>query len=328
MRKILQVLLILVAVFACGASTAAAKTAPVRKLHAGQVGGRGTQLMAQADPTTVAYRTGPRFDAPTVLRTDDRVVRTVTSPEGCVLSAAGSGLLAGECGERGANGVMHLVVTRLDGTVVTQLDARSDDDAANGYTAGSPVYVGAQWIRGYNSAKEAGHWWQDVNWHTGEVRESGEEDAGQVDDLDAAGLYDALCAPLRRVWRGEPDMAALPEYYAAQVDGPWALIQAPAPPSPTDATNEPTAFTLRRCGLARPVALPVHFRPTALGEGWVAGLTTIAHHGTRFDVIRLADRRRYNMAGVGPGSYEVVFTRGRIYVSSSTGLWTTRLPQK
>jgi hypothetical protein len=302
---------LLIAIAALGAAvsfTGPASAAPLRVLHAHRVTADGIWT-GVADATTVAYRTGS--GAPVVLRSDDGSSRTVAAPEGCAISAAGGGLLTSECGRptevpHGINQVqLHLAVSRLDGSPVTRFDAVGWADLANAQMSNPPYAIGSQWIRIPNSAKQVSSWSEDVNWHTGDVRETRDTETPAVVDLANPALSVPLCAPLKRV-HGVPDIDGLPGYYGAEVRGSWALVDSAA------------GFTLRHCGLARAVQLPQGFAPDALGDGWVAGHTTIAHRSPRVDVIRLSDRRRFAVAGV-PGALthpgvRLAFTRGRLYV--------------
>jgi hypothetical protein len=314
---------------ALAAFFALAAPASATTLHAHRVTAQGSWL-GQADATTGAYA-AVGYGAPSaVLRSDDGTSRTVAAPAGCGITAAGSGLLAGECGRpsflpaAGGPVQLHLFVARLDGTPVARLEAVGRGDVAAGIAPSPPSGIGSQWISSPNGAKHNGSWTEAVNWRTGEVRESYSDDPAKVDDLDQAALGAPLCAPLKRVSRGEPDFDRFPIHFGVDVHGSWALLQ-----------ESDTAFTLRHCGLPRPVALPKGFLPRALGDGWVAGFTKVAHRSPRLDVIRLADRRRFSVAGV-PGTITrptsattLDLTRGRLYAFGATPgpIYTIKLPK-
>jgi hypothetical protein len=322
MRKIL---LAIAAAGLVALLTTAPAPAAVRTLHAHRVVAEGSWI-GPADATTAAYsRPGV---AGVVLRADGGASRRVTAPDGCQITAAGGGLLASACGlptdlhRPGGPVMLHLAVSRLDGSLVTRFDAEGQGDPANASGPGAPAAVGAQWVRLPNGAKQAGSWWEDVNWRTGEVRESLQTDAAKVDDLDLPGLQAPLCSPLKRVWRGNPDMSNLPGFFSAELRGRWVLLEGA------------TGFTLHHCGLARPVTLPKAFRPWALGDGWVAGYEDVAHRSPRLELIRLSDRRLFPVAGV-PGSITrlgdrqtLAFTRGRLYAYGDAGIFTVTLPRR
>jgi hypothetical protein len=304
--------------FTVAAMLAAAAPAPATPLHAHRVSPTASWV-GTADATVVAYK--PDRGPGVVLRSDDGSARTVAAPDGCAITAAGSGMLASSCGQSDflpdGNSVMSsLAVSRLDGTLVARFDVRLRADGANVTVPGMPVAVGKQWIRLPDGGKQAGHWWTDVNWQRpGRVALSGETDGVMVDDLDDDELQEPLCAPLRRTWRGDPDMDNLPGYFAADVRGRWVLLE------------NADGHTLHHCGLTRPVTLPKGFQPRVLGDGWVAGFTPVAHRSPRIDVVRLSDRHRFAVAGVPRANIDLALTNGRLYAHGE-GIFTVKLPRR
>lgn len=293
--------------------------APARTLHAHRVSAT-ADWVGTADSATVAYK--PVRDPGVVLRSDDGRTRAVAAPDGCAITAAGSGLLASSCGQSdflsdGRSVMSSLAVSRLDGTLVARFDARLQADSNNGTVPGEPAAVGQQWIRLPDGGTHAGHWWTDVDWQQpGRVAMSAQTDGVMVDDLDDDRLQEPLCPPLRRTWRGAPDMDGLPGYFAAEVRGPWVLLE------------NATGHSLHHCGLVRPVKLPKAFEPRVLGDGWVAGFTWVVQGVPRIDVVRLSDRRRFVVAGISPRvDTGLTLTRGRLYAYGE-GIFTVKLPRR
>jgi hypothetical protein len=251
-----------------------------------------------ADATTLAYRPTDLPSAPLVLRGDDGTTRTVPAPAGCALTGVGSGLLAGVCGQ--VNGtdtsVLDLVVTGLDGVPVARLSATVTADNANLFTDFRPAAVGRTWLAIPNGGKDTPPWTTVVDWHTGESSDV-TPNAAEALDLDRAEPVAPRCGTRGRL----------------------VLVE-----------REDETFALRRCGSSKPVALPRGFRPSALGDGWVAG-STIVRHRLRVDLVRLADRRRFTLAGVpgvavDPAEGTMLLTHGRLYASGGMGIVTVRLP--
>jgi hypothetical protein len=310
-------------VIAVALSAAPAAPAGAADLRAHQMTAR-ANVFGMVDDTTFAY-SEPRPGGITAvaLRGDDGRTRTVLAPDGCRLSGAGQGLLTGECGTTAVGSsaeTVALFVQRPDGTVVTRLSATISADLANGGGGVAPRAIGDRWIDLPNGAKDSPPWTTAVDWHNGEVRDdlglpTGPPDARHLLDLDAPGLVVPLCSPLRRY----PGLSfeGTTSWADAIVRGRWALLQ-----------NPDETFVLRRCGSSRPVALPKGFVPSALGDGWVAGTTRIAHRSPRVDVVRLSDRRRFTVAGV-PGQMvnygTLSLTRARLYASYD-GVFTVKLP--
>jgi hypothetical protein len=294
-----------------------ASAAPIRTLHARSVADQASWV-GQFDATHAAYRSTPG-DTGVVVIADDGATRRVEAPAGCAISGAGTGLLAGSCDEDprpvtytdGSEGIRRqLVVLRADGSVVTRLYVVGRINGQGLFPAGSPKAVGAQWIRSDAGCFHCGEWWEDINWHTGEVRQSGDDDPRKRSNLDAPPLDVPLCAPLRR--SSAPEQEYEPALLPVTVRGPWALIEGLR------------GRTLRHCGLARPVKLPSGFRPEALGDGWVAGTVAVAHRSPRVELVRLSDRRRFVVAGIPGdqakrGASDFAFTRGRFYVHGDNG---------
>jgi hypothetical protein len=312
---------------AAGALIAAApSTTSAATLQAHRVTADGGWV-GQASVSLAAYRVG--HDAGLTLRSDDGSTRRLAAPEGCVLTGVGGGLAAGRCGTPiavpNANAMAtELVVTRLDGTLAARFTVPLHVDPNFSAVPGPPVAVGEHWIALRDGAKQGGFWWQDVDWRTHAVRPVYEERADRVDDLDAADLEVPLCAPVRRFSRGEPDMNRYPIHSDAQVRGGWVLLQ-----RDHDDVNFTIDHVLRRCGAAKPVTLPKGFDARALGDGFVAGYTTVARRSPRLEVIRLSDRRQFTVSS-GAGKLTdgaLSFTHRQLYVSTGTTLLTAVLPK-
>lgn len=302
MRKTFIAMTIATVALATGGATASAATA-TRTLKA-HVVATDARWVGAATATMAAYR----VDGAIRTRTDDGLAHTIPMPEGCDVTAAGSGLLAGECGPMTPNpdlstGTLHLGVWRLDGSEVTRFDVTSHEDIANGYGSSPPLEVGAEWI-GLADSSKISSWWEYVNWRTHEVRQVYGTDARKISDVNRPELDAALCAPVTRVvFRGPKSH---PTYLDAVVRWPYVLL----------ATRE--GATLRRCGGKAHVSLPEGFEPVTLGYGWVAGWDE-----TRLQLVRLSDRRRFTVSGV-KGMVNLTLTRGRLYTYSRTVPGTVR----
>jgi hypothetical protein len=287
------------------ASPAASTVPAVRVLHAHRVA-EDAFLLGQADATTVAFR-APSSGSVVVMRGDDGAVTTVTAPSGCLARAAGGGRLAYSCGvdtptADGGGVVHHLAVTSLAGDDAVRVDAVGTVNY-DGTWAGAPTGVGAQWIRAPDGCYHCGAWWEDVNWRTGEVRETHQGDPRAYEDLDVPALTAPLCPPLRATRapadRDEPPLTTV------TVRGRWVVIR------------RGQGATLYRCGTANPVTLPAPFSSPVLGDGWVGQLSRRVK-GTRWtaDLLRLSDRRRFAvraMSGAARSSGSLMFTHGRLY---------------
>jgi hypothetical protein len=303
--------------------TCAVSQASAASLRAHRVTAHGTML-GQADATTFAYTSDADASGPVVLRGDDGRSRTVAAPAGCKVSVAQNGLLAGECGafdpiaSSPGNVLRHLFVARLDGSSATRLDAVGQA-GADGTVASAPSSVGAQWIGSPNAEYHGGEWTEAVNWHTGEVRESRQDAAGTIDDVNAPDLQTPLCAPVKRVEHVDDVFGSAPGYFEAQAQGRYVLLQ-----------HADGNGTVRRCGSRRPVRLPKGFDARELGGGWVAGATGLGR-GIRIEVVRLVDGAHRWVTGIPRGSIPALtFTRGRLYLSGFEGsdaISTVKLPR-
>jgi hypothetical protein len=319
MRNTMMSLVVATVAAALCAATAWA-AAPAGTLRAQRLGAaKDIRWLGQAGPNAVAWRPPTWDPAPAVVRYDDGRLQTVPAPTGCGAWAAGSGRVAYDCGEdRTPDGglIRHLAVTSLTGDEIVRLDAHTKVNDDGGSPIG-PDYVGAQWIRTANGCYHCGSWWEDVNWRTGEVRETYNTDPRLVADLDAPGLLVSLCAPLQAVPRPSVE-ESWPLYDVTVRDG-WAVIE--HPPGQIRAT-------LYRCGSSRPVRLFPDGAPV-LGDGWVGQSWKTKRHGWILQLVRLADLRRFAVTGLPAhfgrtGSLRIIaFTRGRAYLGISIDHWPT-----
>lgn len=306
---------IAMAIGAALGSAGAAASSSAATLQAHQVTAGGVAFGAP-DATTFAYTTdGAGATAAVTLRGDDGRIRTVAAPAGCRLTGAGAGVLAGLCGRTDAAGTstLDLFTQRLDGTVADRITAVVTADNANAFGPGGPLRAGTRWLALPNGAKDDPDGWITVvDRRTGEAHDvhGRDLDARQYVDLDATTPTAKLCAPLKR---------ATVDPLGVDVRGRWALVKLSG-----------TRSALRRCGTSKPAALPTGFRPRALGDGWVAGVTPVAGHAARLDLVRLSDRRRFSVTGVPAARKTLTITRGRVYAyqSGSPGISTIKLPQR
>ncbi len=332
MRKILIAMAILVA--GCAASSASAATLTAHRVTAGgdPLGTPGASTFAY-----VAAANGAHTSA--VLRDDDGRSRTIMAPAGCGITTTGGGLMAGRCGEPrwlpgpGGTVATPAFVAAIDGSSVTRFDMLGQGDAGYGSTPSGPIAVGTRWVTESTFAYHGGDHVEAFDWHAGTVVPSHDDQATAYDDLDAPSGTATLCAPLRRVWFPGEDMGQPAGYLPVTVSGRYALVQ-------TSSADQDTLVTYRlgRCGSSKPVALPKGFAPFALGHGWVAGTTKVAHRSPRVDVVRLSTGRRTPVAGV-PGEITrtaragtFALTQGRLYVSGLVAgrrpIYTVKLPTR
>ena len=310
MRK----LLLLPAVAALlGAGSAEAATLRAHRVLAAD----DVHWLGQAGPDAVAWRTKGFEEAPAIVRYDDGRVATVPAPAGCDAQTVGSGRVGYICGIDEVAGqprvIRHVAVSSLAGDDIARIDAEVPINGPTGHYPVNPAAVGDQWIRSLNGDYHSGEWWEDINWHTGEVRENHEPDLTQVADLDAADLMVPLCAPLRAVPIPSPDDSL--SRWPVTVHGRWALID-------HNYSWNGDWTSLYRCGSSK----PVHLFPAAtsgtpsLGDGWAGQAWTLKPRGWRVEIVRLADRRRVVVSGLPRlgrgGSVSLTFTAGRAYLVS------------
>jgi hypothetical protein len=288
--------------------------------------------VARADATTVAY--GARERGAGAMTVDDGgAVRAVPSPAGCFALTAGSGHLFYDCGEEFDWSTeidhRHGRVTDLDGAEQARLDYDVRSIGADGAAPSDAAAIGEQWFRLYATCHHCDTWSIDYNWHTGQVREVGLHDPALFEDLDAPLLTVPLCRPLRQNPAPPHDFENWPVMLPVEVHRPWALVGV--------ATETPTGYqeasTLRRCGSSRPVAMPAGTSPFALGDGWVALWRKKPRSGSRLELLRLRDRRRFAVAGRwGRQPPQVVLTARRAVIRgdavSFLSAYTLRLPRR
>jgi hypothetical protein len=306
MRAVLIAAAGLIAV-SLGVSPAMAASSAVRVLDAHRVA-KDAFALGQADATTVAFR-APWSGSVVVMRGDDGAVRTVRAPSGCVARTAGGGHVAYSCGADtpsadGGGVVHHLAVTSLSGDDAVRLDAVGVVNY-DGTWADAPTGVGAQWIRAPNGCYHCGAWWENVNWHTGQVRETHEGDPRMYGNLDTPALMVPLCPPLRAA-RAPADRYE-PPLTTVTVRGRWVVIR------------RGQSATLYRCGTANPVTLPAPFTSPVVGDGWVGQLSRWRKGtGWTVDLLRLLDRRRFTVRATpaaARSSGSLMFTHRRLYTS-------------
>jgi hypothetical protein len=286
----------------------------------------------QADVTTVAY--GARARGAGAMTVDDGgAVRAVPSPPGCFALTAGSGHLFYDCGEEFDWSTeidhRHGRVTDLVGAEQARLDYDVRSVGADGSAPSDAVAIGEQWFRLSATCHHCDVWSMDFNWHTGEKREIGRHDPALSEDLDAPLLTVPLCRPLRQSLPPSHDFESWPVMLPIEVHRPYALVDT-AVQAPDGSSSE--RWTLRRCGSSRPVTVPTGTQPFALGDGWVALWRQRPRDGSRLELLRLRDRRRFAVAGRwGTRPPRVVLIAERAVALGdevSTGsLYTARLPK-
>jgi len=316
MRKILIVFALLSAVL-CTAGQATAAFGPTLRAH--HVTDQAITWLGLADAGTVAF-TGR--DGAVTTRADDGTSAAVPTPPGCERAqAAGGGRLAYGCGA-------DIAVTSLNGDEVVRRALPAVPDPAT--CGGGVAATGAQWVKLTFGCYHGSDWSQQLNWRTGELRAPvgiGNYDdpaattltpttpwhaTSQYVDLDSPASTVPLCAPVKAAIADFPGFEPLP--LPVTTRGRWVLVTTPA------------GSSLRRCGHARPVALPAAFASPVLGDGWVAQVVPLPHRSPEVRLVRLADDRRFQVVGrlglhgAAPGSTGVVtLTRHRLYVFGDAG---------
>jgi hypothetical protein len=329
MRKILIILGAALGVLAFAAPAPASSLVTVTpRLLGTDVG-----WVARADATTVAYGAARR-GAGAMTIADTGAVRAVPSPAGCFALTAGSGHLFYGCGEEfdWSTGIDHRHgrVTDLAGVEQARLDYDVPSAGADGAAPSSASAIGEQWIHLYATCYHCGSWSLDYNWHTGAMRLVRGHDARLFEDLDAPLLTVPICAPLSLAKEPDTESTGAPVFLGVQVDRPWVLLESATGPEPEGGFTY--RWRLRRCGSSRPVAMPPGTNPFALGGGWVALWRTHPRHGSRLELLRLRDRRRFTVAGFwGRQPPQVVLTAGRAVIRgdavSAGSAYTLRLPR-
>jgi hypothetical protein len=327
MRKV--IIFLVVAVPALTAVTPALASS-IGTLHPHLIG-TDVGWAARADTDAVAYgarRTGSGAS----LVVDGGEVRRVPTPAGCTALTAGSGHVFYHCGEEFDWSTMidhrHGRVTGLDGAEQARLDYDVRSIGADDAAPSDAIAIGEQWFRLSATCHHCDSWSIDYNWHTGQVREIGFHDPALFEDLDAPLLTVPLCRPLRQNAPPSHDFGGWPTMLPVEVHRPWALVDTAV----ATATDYGEAWALRRCGSSKPVPVPAGTSPFALGDGWAALWRRRPRNGSRLELQRLRDGRRFAVAGQwGTRPPRVVLTAARAVVLgdavSMGSLYTARLPK-
>jgi hypothetical protein len=327
MRKISHVLALVAALLLVPAS---AQSAPLRALKP-RLLSTATAWVGQLDATRLAYG-DRRLGASVEVLADAGAPRAVKPPAGCGAAAAGSGHLLFDCPTGAvfpAPDTRRVVVTASDGTPQAAVAYTLPRAGADGSEAGWPEAIGAEWIRHSASCYHCATWTEDVNWHTGDVRQPDLSARTSYEDLDATGLTTPLCAPLKLMPGPGDDQT--PVQLGVQVSGARVLQEVAVEKPEGDAL----AWRLRRCGSSEAYKMPAGRTPLALRGAWVVLARPLSGQREALELLRLRDGRRFAVAGAWSQSLDptrIVATARRLLVlgdaASTTSLWSVALPQK